>query len=49
MEISDALDDLELSGSTNIIYKILKSIDFSAHNDIEFDTFVGLVSKAIKD
>jgi len=46
--VADAITDLELTDN-NIIYKILKSIDFNAHGEMNFDTFVAVVSKSMKD
>jgi len=40
--IADSLNDLELNDE-NIIYKIIKNIDFASNTDINFELFNSLV------
>lgn len=46
--IADSIDDLELNNE-NIIYKIMKNIDFANNPDMNFELFISLVGKALKE
>lgn len=46
--IADSIDDLELNNE-NIIYKIMKNIDFTNNPDMNLELFMSLVGKALKE